>query len=213
MPAVAFPVAQWQIGVRLSAYSCGHSRGFAPHSLLVPYGNHHAFRIGRRIGSVNANLVYWAGWLGGAGEGGKTSPQMTRLSTSSEGSVWRRLLLMAMLGIALASRLALGATMPSNVAGGATAPIDSLARLQAVMVLCEPGQDHPRPPAAPHAPQWDDLLVFDQGDNAHALLSGSVPVPPKAARWVATVVWGNHGAPRLRTSRAAWNARDPPTSL
>src|SRR5271155_4206271 len=43
LPCAAFPVAQWRNGARLSAYSCGGSRGIgltpSPRSLSIPEGN------------------------------------------------------------------------------------------------------------------------------------------------------------------------------
>ncbi|WP_284947297.1 hypothetical protein [Acidisoma cladoniae] len=136
-----------------------------------------------------------------------TSADMHSASTSSGRSVWR-LVLTVMLGLALASRLALGATVPMVP----SAASDPIGRLQAVMVMCAPGQT--KPPQAPrHHASFDDLLLVEHADNAHALMGAPAPLPRAVLAWTMVafpqVSWS--GPPRLR--RAAWQARGPPSRL
>lgn len=119
-----------------------------------------------------------------------------------------RLLLLALMGLALASRLALGSVAPAE-ASPATA--NALAKLQAVMILCQGGGDRDAPPLPRHAsPPPGDLLLADQADNAHAL--ASEPLLPAARLPIATVSrlsWPPAGvfpAPWRRTL----GARGPP---
>lgn len=60
--ATAFPgrEAQWHLERRLAAYSCGGSRGIAPHSLFTPWPGHrliHAYRPKMRLASLTAALI------------------------------------------------------------------------------------------------------------------------------------------------------------
>jgi hypothetical protein len=69
---------------------------------------------------------------------------MTRSSSLVDRPVLR-LLLLALMGLALASRLALGATLP--VVGDGASAIGPLAKLQAEMIMCHTGHDGaPAPP-------------------------------------------------------------------
>jgi hypothetical protein len=126
---------------------------------------------------------------------------MARSSTS-----FARVLLTLMLGLALASRLALGAT----VATGAipeTPSTDAAARLRALMVMCAPGQENKRPPADPHAAAFDDLVVFEQSDDLHALPGSAAPLPRAVSIWTTVAVLSVSVANPPKLCRAAWQAR------
>ncbi|MCB8874612.1 hypothetical protein [Acidisoma silvae] len=135
---------------------------------------------------------------------------MTRAATPPA-RFMQRLLLTAMLGLALASRLALGATVPTGMPADASS---ALAHLQAVMVMCDPGQTPKVPPPSPdHATSFDDLIVLDAGDNALALPGVAASLPPVATRWIAA---DRSPATVLETPllyRAAPQPRGPPALL
>lgn len=97
----------------------------------------------------------------------------------------QRFMLMAMLGLALASRLALGATVPADSAADG-ARMTTITRLQAAMVMCDPGAS----PAAPKPDRHqkaccDDLLIWDLAESAHTLPAAPTPLPRMALQWVA----------------------------
>jgi hypothetical protein len=135
--------------------------------------------------------------------------RMTRSSSWVERPVLR-LLLLALMGLALASRLALGATLPVAGSGDDATADSALARLQAAMVMCHPGRDRAPPPAMPRGPLLTDLLLFDQADNAHALAGAPVSVLPIALRWSAVAFLPAHRAARPPLWRPVTRARGPP---
>jgi hypothetical protein len=122
-----------------------------------------------------------------------------------------RLLLLALMGLALASRLALGSIAPAEASPAAT---DALATLQAAMILCHGAEDRNTPPLPRHAsPPPGDLLLADQADNAHAL--ASAPPLPAARLPITTVIrlaWRSAGAFSVPRHRAL-GARGPPPPL
>ncbi len=120
-----------------------------------------------------------------------------------------RLFFLALMGLALASRLALGATLPAPGTGNA----DPLAKLQAAMILCQTGHDHAPAPAAPKGPLLSDLLLFGQGDNAHALASLPPAAWPPARRWSATRFLAVHAAASPPLWRPVRPARGPPAAV
>jgi hypothetical protein len=125
----------------------------------------------------------------------------------------RRLLLVALMGLALASRLALGAVILP--AAAAPASMNALARLQAAMILCHPGEDRTPPVPLPHhrAPAGDLLLAADQADNAHALASdGARPARPASVTAAEPAPPPASAAPPPRWRRA-WQARGPPHAV
>jgi hypothetical protein len=132
---------------------------------------------------------------------------MTRSSSLVDRPVLR-LLLLALMGLALASRLALGATLP--VVGDGASAIGPLAKLQAEMIMCHTGHDGAPAPPMPRGPLLSDLLVFDQADNTHALAGGPVAVlpPPRHSSDLAFVAVHAAGQPSLW--RAKRPARGPP---
>jgi hypothetical protein len=134
---------------------------------------------------------------------------MTRSSSWVERPILR-LLLLALMGLALASRLALGATLPMAGATDGANAADPLAKLQAAMIMCHPGHDPAPPPALPRGPLLSDLLLFDQADNAHALTSNPVPVLPFAWCWSAVAFLPVHTASRPPLWRSVTQARGPP---
>jgi hypothetical protein len=121
-----------------------------------------------------------------------------------------RLLLLALMGLALASRLALGATLPvRGTADGAGAP-GPLAKLQAAMILCHTGHGHEGAPAIPQGPLLSDRLLFEQADNAHALAGNPVLPSPLALHWSAVAFRPAHAASRPPLWRPVRPARGPP---
>jgi len=140
-----------------------------------------------------------------------TSPEMIRAPTSF-GRPIRRLLLTVMLGLALASRLALGATAPTSPLESSAAT-DAIGRLQAVMVMCAPDQGKTSPPAQPHKASPDDLLLFEQADNLLALPGSPTPLPPAVSIWTVVALHAEASTAPPRLCRAAWQARGPPGLL
>jgi hypothetical protein len=135
---------------------------------------------------------------------------MARSSPLVERPVFR-LLLLALMGLALASRLALGATLPITDAGDGTA--NPLAQLRAAMIMCHPGHDPGPAPKLPQRPLLNDLLLFDQADNAHALASHPIAASPLALQWSAVAFLPVHGAGRPPLWRVARPARGPPSAI
>jgi len=134
---------------------------------------------------------------------------MTRSSSLVERPILR-LLLLALMGLALASRLALGATLPVGGGEGAANPADPLAKLQAAMIMCHTGHDHDPAPTLPRDPLLSDLLLFDEADNTHALASNPVMASPGALRWSAVEFVGNHQTAPPPLWRVTRQARGPP---
>jgi len=137
---------------------------------------------------------------------------MTRSSSLVERPILR-LVLMALMGLALASRLALGATVSvdgSTNDAGATGP---LSQLQAAMIVCHTGKGHPSSPKMPQGPLLSDLLLFDQGDSAHALHSTPIGAAQPALRWAAVVFLPVHAACRPPLWRPVRPARGPPAPV
>lgn len=115
---------------------------------------------------------------------GMTSLEMVHASPRS-GRLMQRFLLMAMLGLALASRLALGATVPAQIQAD-QAHMSATARLQAAMVMCDPGQSSKAPPSTPYQKTCaDDLLVWDLADQSHVLPGAPPLLPQSTTHWVA----------------------------
>jgi hypothetical protein len=139
---------------------------------------------------------------------------MTRSSSLVERPIIR-LLLLALMGLALASRLALGATLPvaGAGAGAASSAADPLDRLQAAMIMCHSGHDPTPAPAPRGGPLLSDLLVFDQADNAHALASDPIAALPPALQWCAAAFLPVHVAGRPALWRAAQPPRGPPIAV
>jgi hypothetical protein len=135
---------------------------------------------------------------------------MARSSPLVERPVFR-LLLLALMGLALASRLALGATLPVTDARDGTP--NPLAQLRAAMIMCHPGHDPAPAPKPPQRPLLNDLLLFDQADNAHALASDPIAALPSALRWSAAALPSVHRAGRPRLWRVARPARGPPSAI
>jgi hypothetical protein len=136
---------------------------------------------------------------------------MTRSSSLVERPILR-LLLMALMGLALASRLALGATMSvdgSTEGASATGP---LSQLQAAIILCHTGNGHPSLPKMPHGPLLSDLLLFDQSDSAHALHSTPTGTPLLALHGAAVVFLPVHAACQPPLWRPVSPARGPPAA-
>jgi hypothetical protein len=129
-----------------------------------------------------------------------------------QGRALRRLLLLALMGFALASRLALGAlVLPAEAAPGAP---DALAQLQAAMILCHAGGDKRDAPPLPHqpAPREDLLLAAEQADNAHALASAAaLPAPCRPAAILRPARPPAAAGPP-RPWRSAWQPRGPPAA-
>jgi hypothetical protein len=132
---------------------------------------------------------------------------MTRSSSLVERRLLR-LLLLALMGLALASRLALGATLP--IAGDGASATGPLAKLQAEMIMCHTGHDHAPAPPMPRGPLLSDLLLFDQADNTHALASGPIAVSPPPRRWSDLAFVAVHAAGQPSLWRAKRPARGPP---
>ena len=123
-----------------------------------------------------------------------------------------RLLLLALMGLVLASRLALGATLPFAGVGDSAKAADALSKLQAAMIICHAGPGHKPSPPPPQGPLLSDLLLFGQADNAHALASN--PVVEVRLSWR---VWEVeflpvHAACRPVLWRALRLARGPPAT-
>jgi hypothetical protein len=137
---------------------------------------------------------------------------MTRSSSWVERPVLR-LLLMALMGLALASRLALGATLPVAGSEEPATVAASLARLQAAMIMCHTGQGHDPAPRVPQAPLLSDLLLFDQGDNTHSLASNPVAAPLVDLRWSAVAFPPIPAASRRPLWRPTRQARGPPATV
>jgi hypothetical protein len=121
-----------------------------------------------------------------------------------------RLLLLALMGLALASRLALGATLPAANAGDRATGAGALATLQAAMIMCHIGNGHTPAPKIPQGPLLSDLLLFDQADNAHALASSPTAALRLALDWSAAEFMGVHATPRPPLRRTTRPARGPP---
>lgn len=148
--------------------------------------------------------------IGTAPFGAMTLHEMTRAATPSA-RFMQRLLLTAMLGLALASRLALGATVPAGMQADASS---ALARLQAVMVMCDPGQTPKAPSPSPdHATSFDDLIVLDEGDNALALPGVAPPLPLTAISRETSERPSILLTAIPQLFRAAWQPRGPPALL
>ncbi|MCB8883836.1 hypothetical protein ACELLULO517_26555 [Acidisoma cellulosilytica] len=124
----------------------------------------------------------------------------------------QRFLLTAMLGLALASRLALGASVSTGVPAD-TAASSAVARLQAVMVMCDPGQTSKPPPSQHPQASFDDLLVLELADNAHALPGAPVPLPLAASVWLTVEVSSTSLSDPPIPYRAAQQPRGPPSIL
>jgi hypothetical protein len=137
---------------------------------------------------------------------------MTRSSSLVERPILR-LLLLALMGLALASRLALGATLPVAGAEPGADGADPLAGLGAAMIMCHTGHDPKPAPARPRAPLLSDLLLCDQADNAHALASAPMAGLPLALHWSAVAFRPVHVAGRPPLWRARRLARGPPTTV
>lgn len=120
-----------------------------------------------------------------------------------------RFLLLALMGVALASRLAMGAVAPADPASGVG---DALAKLRSVAIICDTRPDSAPPPTLPGHRNMPpgDLLLADQADNAHAVTSIPVLVPAHPA--LLRTMWS--GAPAGTGPppqwRAAAQARGPP---
>ncbi len=134
---------------------------------------------------------------------------MTRSSSLVERPLLR-LLLLALMGLALASRLALGATLPVPSAVDGTNSADPLAKLQAAMILCHTGHDRAPMPKPPKDPLPSDLLLLDQTDNAHALASHPILAVQPARRWSAVAFLAVHAAGHPPLWRPVRQARAPP---
>lgn len=134
---------------------------------------------------------------------------MTRSSSLVERPALR-LLLLVLMSLALASRLALGATLPLGMPGVDAKTADPLAKLQAAMILCQTGHGHAPAPKIPHGPLLSDLLLFDDADNAHALASNPIAVSPRLIRWSAPGYVAIHAANRPPLWRTPRPARGPP---
>jgi hypothetical protein len=137
---------------------------------------------------------------------------MTRSSSWVERPILR-LLLLALMGLALASRLALGATLPIASSGDHATAADPLAKLQAAMIMCHTGQGHDPVPRVPQGPLLSDLLLFDQGDNTHALASCLVVAPLVDLRWSAVAFPPIHAASQPPLWRPRRQARGPPPTV
>lgn len=137
---------------------------------------------------------------------------MTRSSSSVERPILR-LVLMALMGLALASRLALGATAPIGAADDTAHSTGALAKLQAAMILCHTGNGHSSVPPVPKAPLPTDLLLFDQADNAHALAGNAATTPLLTLNWSAVAFLPIHAADRPALWRPVGPARGPPTII
>jgi hypothetical protein len=134
---------------------------------------------------------------------------MTRSSSLVERPILR-LLLLALMGLALASRLALGATLPVGGTEDAANPADPLAKLRAAMIMCHIGHGHDPAPTVPQHPLRSDLLLFDQSDNTHALASNPVMALLGALRWSAIEFLGNHQTAPPPLWPVTKQARAPP---
>jgi hypothetical protein len=119
-----------------------------------------------------------------------------------------RLLLLALMGLALASRLALGATLPVANAGD-----DALSKLQAAMIICHAGPAHKPLPTPPQGPLLSDLLLLGQADNAHALASNPVVAVRLSLRFCEVDFVAVHAAGRPLLWRAVRPARGPPAAV
>jgi hypothetical protein len=124
-----------------------------------------------------------------------------------------RLLLLALMGLALASRLALGATLPIASSDVRATVAGSLAKLQAAMIMCHTGQGHDPVPRVPQGPLLSDLLLFDQGDNTHALATCPVVAPLADLRWSAVAFPPIHAASQPPLWRPRRQARGPPATV
>jgi hypothetical protein len=124
-----------------------------------------------------------------------------------------RLLLLALMGLALASRLALGATLTIGGSEQGANAAGPLGQLQAAMILCHTSHgDEPRP-KAPLRPLLSDLLLFDQADNAHALAATPAPARAPASNWYTVDCVAVHAADRPPLWQAIQRARGPPESV
>ena len=157
----------------------------------------------RRIKTLKSPLPHLA-----AGRGVVCVLPMTRSSSLVERPILR-LLLLALMSLALASRLALGATLPVSAGESASAP-DPLAQLQAAMIMCHTGHDETPVPKTPQGPLLSDLLLLDQTDNAHALTSTPFLVLPLALRWSPAKCVAVHAAGRPPLWRPVHPGRGPP---
>lgn len=125
----------------------------------------------------------------------------------------QRLLLTAMLGLALASRLALGASVPAHGPGD-TIALSAIARLQAVMVLCDPGKTSKDPPAPSHQKTcFDDLLLWAQADTTDALMAAPTPLPLMTAHWIVADFLPAARADTPMLHRPMPQPRGPPAAL
>ncbi|HEX3984855.1 MAG TPA: hypothetical protein VHX12_14260 [Acidisoma sp.] len=90
--------------------------------------------------------------------------------------LWRISAAIVVVLCAVASRLALGAAVPTPVAGDANA----LSRLEAAMVVCGPTGTHkpPTPQPAPRGFSFDDQVLLDLAEAAVALPPAGVGLPP-----------------------------------
>jgi hypothetical protein len=122
-------------------------------------------------------------------------------------------MLMALMGLALASRLALGATVPIGGLGETAKASGPLFQLQAAMIICHTGKGHKSSPPKPHAPLLNDLLLFDQGDNAHALASNPVVATSLALHWSDAEFLSVYAACRPPLWRPIGPARGPPAAV
>lgn len=121
----------------------------------------------------------------------------------------QRLLLVGLMAFALASRLALGAVVPTGVS---PVPDYVLAKLQAAMILCHTGQDRGAPPP-PHTSSPDDLLLTDQIENAHALANDPIE-PASIRRYLQTSCVAPPPTTVIpRPWRSACQPRGPPTTI
>ena len=124
-----------------------------------------------------------------------------------------RLLLLALMGLALASRLALGATLPVAGAEDGAAATEPLAELRAAMIMCHPGHGPQPSPALPHGPLLSDLLLFDQADNTYALGSNPIAASPPVLQGSAVEFVAVYAASRPYLWRAARPGRGPPAKI
>jgi hypothetical protein len=124
-----------------------------------------------------------------------------------------RLLLLALMGLALASRLALGATMPVGGPADGASTAGDLAKLQAAMIMCHTGQGREPSPTLPHGPLLNDLLFLDQADNAHALVSNPSAATLVDLRWSAVAFLAVHATARPTLWRPVRPARGPPAAV
>jgi len=124
-----------------------------------------------------------------------------------------RLLLAAMLALALASRLALGASVPAHGPAGGIA-LSGIARLQAAMIMCEPGEtSQVPPPPSRQKTSFDDLLLWAQADATHALAVAPTPLPLMTAPWIIADFLPTARADTPMLHRPMPQPRGPPAAL